>query len=258
MTERSQKEPEKRPDTPKIRVMKNGPYQITGGIPVSTQRIVLDDEGYSYRWNEEEHYPVPDEYILCRCGRSKTKPFCDGIHEKTGFIGTEVASREPYLKQARDYNGPDLNLTDAEIFCATARFCDRAGGIWKLTRESANGEAKRIAIEEAGNCPSGRLVVWDKKTGDAIEPTFERSIGLMEYPEKEASGPIWVRGGIPVESAEGIPYETRNRMTLCRCGHSFNKPFCDSSHLRWTATKYKLADANPTGPFSARPRDTKK
>ena len=43
-------------------------------------------------------------------------------------------------------------------------------------------------------------------------------------------GPIWVRGGIPVASADGKTYEVRNRLTLCRCGRSANKPFCDGSH----------------------------
>jgi hypothetical protein len=73
-------------------------------------------------------------------------------------------------------------------------------------------------------------VVWDKKTGKAIEPEFERSIGLVEDPKIGISGPIWVRGGIPVESADGNIYEIRNRVTLCRCGKSSNKPFCDSSY----------------------------
>jgi CDGSH-type Zn-finger protein len=44
------------------------------------------------------------------------------------------------------------------------------------------------------------------------------------------SGPIWVRGGISVYSGQGMLYEVRNRVTLCRCGKSTNKPFCDSSH----------------------------
>jgi len=59
---------------------------------------------------------------------------------------------------------------------------------------------------------------------------LERSIGTIEDPSKNASGPFWVRGGIPVYSADGKLYQVRNRMTLCRCGKSTNKPFCDSSH----------------------------
>jgi iron-binding CDGSH zinc finger protein len=39
-----------------------------------------------------------------------------------------------------------------------------------------------------------------------------------------------VRGGIQVISADGHDYEIRERQTLCRCGQSRNKPFCDGSH----------------------------
>jgi D-arabinose 1-dehydrogenase-like Zn-dependent alcohol dehydrogenase len=51
-----------------------------------------------------------------------------------------------------------------------------------------------------------------------------------EIPALGCSGPLWVRGGITVESGDGTRYETRNRVTLCRCGASSNKPFCDGSH----------------------------
>ncbi len=216
---------------PKIRTSKNGPYLVSGGIPLAKQIIGIDAAGYSYEWLEGKKYPSTDSYSLCRCGQSKNKPFCDGTHIKVNFNGTETASREPYLDQAETIDGPALELTDAQELCAAARFCHRAGGIWNLTQQSVDSEAKRIAIEEAGNCPSGRLVVWDKK-GKAIEPKFEISIGLTEDPQEGMRGPIWVRGGIPVESADGSTYEIRNRVALCRCGKSSNKPFCDGSHSK--------------------------
>ena len=45
-------------------------------------------------------------------------------------------------------------------------------------------------------------------------------------------GPLWVTGGIAVEGADGETYEVRNRATLCRCGASKNKPFCDGEHTK--------------------------
>jgi hypothetical protein len=86
-------------------------------------------------------------------------------------------------------------------------------------------------IRQVGNCPSGRLVAWDRESGEAVEPDWPQSIGLVEDPSKGVSGPLWVRGGIQVEGADGQSYEVRNRQTLCRCGHSGNKPFCDGSHM---------------------------
>jgi CDGSH-type Zn-finger protein len=35
---------------------------------------------------------------------------------------------------------------------------------------------------------------------------------------------------VQVIGADGFAYEVRNRVTLCRCGASRNKPFCDGSH----------------------------
>ena len=218
-------------DGSKVRVSKDGPYLVSGGIPLTKQIIGIDAAGDSYKWSEGQKCPSKDNYALCRCGRSKNKPFCYGTHNKVNFDGTETASREPYLNQAKRIDGPALELTDAVELCASARFCERAGGIWNLTEQSEDSEAKRIAIEEAGNCPSGRLVVWDKN-GKDIEPKFEPSIGVVEDPQKGMRGPIWVRGGIPVESADGSVYEIRNRVTLCRCGKSSNKPFCDGSHVK--------------------------
>jgi CDGSH-type Zn-finger protein len=122
-------------------------------------------------------------------------------------------------------------LTDVEYLCASARFCHRAGEIWNLIPKSNQPDAKQTAIKEASNCPSGRLVVWEKQTDSPIEPKLEKGIGLIEDPQLDCSGPIWVQGGIPVNSAEGHLYETRNRVTLCRCGKSTIKPYCDSSHF---------------------------
>jgi CDGSH-type Zn-finger protein len=62
-------------------------------------------------------------------------------------------------------------------------------------------------------------------------PEFEPSIVLVDDPHKGVSGPIWVRGRIIIEAADGTTYEVRNRVTLCRYGKSMNKPFCDGSHL---------------------------
>ena len=215
----------------KVKVTKNGPYLVSGGVPLSEQIIGIDTDGQCHGWKEGKKYPVQENYALCRCGKSSNKPFCDGSHIKAKFDGTETAGHETYLEQASEIDGPGLKLTDAPDFCASARFCHRAGGTWKLTQESSNPDARQKAIEEACDCPSGRLVTWDKD-GKVIEPDFEPSIGLVEDTQAGKMGPIWVRGGIPVESADGATYEIRNRVTLCRCGKSSNKPFCDGSHLR--------------------------
>ena len=70
----------------------------------------------------------------------------------------------------------------------------------------------------------------DKESGNVVEQELPASIGVIEDPALGCSGPLWVRGGIPIESEDGKAYEVRNRVTLCRCGASNNMPFCNGSH----------------------------
>jgi hypothetical protein len=93
-------------------------------------------------------------------------------------------------------------------------------------------------LRQVNNCPAGRLVAWDKATGPTVETELPVSIGFIEDPAEACSGPIWLRGEITLVSADGFAYEVRNRMTLCRCGASKNKPFCDGSHaeIKFRAT----------------------
>jgi CDGSH-type Zn-finger protein len=216
---------------PEIRITNNGPYIVSGNVPLSRQTLVCNFSGDSVSWKEGGLLPLQETYSLCRCGGSHNKPFCDGSHLKNHFNGTETASRVPYLERAEWTEGPDIRLSDAPGFCSHARFCVRGKGIWELVEESGNPEARKTAIQMAADCHSGRLVIRDRKTGEPVEPAFEKSIGLVEGPIKGHSGPLWVRGGIPLISADGFVYEIRNRVTLCRCGNSRNKPFCDGSHM---------------------------
>jgi CDGSH-type Zn-finger protein len=217
-------------DKRRIKVNEDGPYTVSGGIPLVDQILVPDSEGLSKGWKVGKHYPAREEYDLCRCGQSKDMPFCDLTHGEIFFNGTETASRKLFIEQIEPETiGPEIIMTDVVALCANARFCDRAGGAWDNTRASDNLEAKNIAIQEVWDCPAGRLVLHDKQ-GNLIEPKFAPSIGLVADPVKQVLGPIWVQGGIPIEAADGTVYEIRNRVTLCRCGKSSNKPFCDGKH----------------------------
>jgi CDGSH-type Zn-finger protein len=221
----------------KITITVNGPYLVQGALPLTHQHIVTNAEGESLSWREGKAVAAPagDRYALCRCGRSGSKPFCDGTHGRIGFDGTETASRERYERQARHIEGPTLVLDDAEALCTFARFCDLKGQVWHLVLESDQPAAARLVEQQAGDCPGGRLRARRRELAQsdsrAIEPHFEPSIGFVQDTAKGVSGPLWVRGGVEVVSADGSAYEMRNRIALCRCGASANKPFCDGSHV---------------------------
>ena len=213
-----------------IRITENGPYVVEGSVPLSRQTIATNDDGDSVGWTQGEQIEARSSYNLCRCGQSGTKPFCDGSHLRVGFDGTETANRAPYSEQARVFRGPTLNMSDEPALCASGRFCDPNGDAWHLVRKEGDAAAQ-LTSRQAGLCPSGRIIAWTKETNVAIEPRLEPSVGLVEDPSQGVAGPIWVRGGVPVFGADGETYEVRNRVTLCRCGASENKPFCDGSHV---------------------------
>jgi CDGSH-type Zn-finger protein len=67
---------------PKITCLPNGPYLVE--TPVD----VVDAAGKPFELGGKA------KVALCRCGHSKTKPFCDGAH-KTGFAAEDAAPRKP-------------------------------------------------------------------------------------------------------------------------------------------------------------------
>jgi CDGSH-type Zn-finger protein len=213
-----------------IHVTKDGPYLVTDNLPLAKVTIGANEDGESVRYDWGKPFKQQHQYALCRCGHSGSKPYCDGTHTKIGFDGTETASRKTYREQAKLIEGPVLSLTDAESLCAFARFCDPNGQVWRLVEETDRAKAKQDFVRQTCDCPSGRLVAWDNETGKPIEPELEPSLGLIEDPVEQCSGPIWARGGIQVIAADGFRYEIRNRVTLCRCGASKNKPYCDGTH----------------------------
>jgi CDGSH-type Zn-finger protein len=98
----------------RIDVTKDGPYAVSGGVPLSEQLIVTNDQGESLEYADGKKYPAQERYTLCRCGQSGHKPFCDDAHAKVKFDGTETAGRQPYSEQAETIEGPARSLTDAK------------------------------------------------------------------------------------------------------------------------------------------------
>lgn len=173
----------------RIKVTKNGPYIVTGSIPLSRENSIADESNIPAKWEKGEKIPAGEEYHLCRCGKSKGKPFCDGKHVEFGFDGTETAGSEKFDEKAEEQVGPDLILKDNVELCTVARFCEAAGNVWNLTDKTNEPLARKKAIEECCNCPSGRLVACDKE-GKEIEPKLPSEVSLVEDTVLEMSGPI--------------------------------------------------------------------
>lgn len=213
---------------PRIKIVRNGPYLVTGNVPLQEKVITPVGEGYVY----EPGRPLPqsETYALCRCGKTSTPPFCDGAHIASAFDGEETACRSGYAQRATRLEGTGIDLLD-DGRCAFARFCHRdSGDAWELAEDSGTDYRRSEAVAAANECPAGRLTAVDKD-GTVHEPTYDYAIEILQDPEEETSAGIFVKGGIPIESADGSTYEIRNRVVLCRCGKSQNKPFCDAAHI---------------------------
>ena len=64
-----------------IKARANGPYRVEGPVRV------IDAQGHEFV------LPPGDAIVLCRCGHSATKPFCDKSHRRVGFVSDDVAPR---------------------------------------------------------------------------------------------------------------------------------------------------------------------
>jgi len=216
----------------KITITKNGPYAVDSGIPLKeVDSIAANREGGVSAYKErKDHGKTNANTYLCRCGHSANKPFCDGHHSKINFDGTETNDRKSYEETARLLQGEIYDALDKEELCVSGRFCDLGAGFWN-TLESYDMADKKYVEHVGCNCPSGRLTLVDKNTGQKMEPKIEKEINLIRDVPAGYLGPIYIKGGIQVIGSDGFQYEVRNRVTLCRCGESENLPFCDASHL---------------------------
>ncbi len=200
--------------TPLITVTQHGPYKLEGGAAlVAAGGEAVGDGSTAF---------------LCRCGQSQSKPFCDGSHKRVGFDGTETADHGAMDDRRDSYEGDGITIHDDRSRCAHAGAC--TGGlsaVWKLGEEPwidpLGAKAEAIAATVA-RCPSGALTYTLPGSRETLEEPAAPAV--MAVPD----GPYRVRGGVQVVSHDGEPFERRARQTLCRCGQSKNKPFCDGSH----------------------------
>jgi len=160
-----------------------------------------------------------------RCGESKNKPLCDGSHEAAGFSGKNLrASRGT----AVEFVGKEITVVDDFSLCAHAGECvdgapdtfftESAGG--RISHPDAS-PAERV-IAAIRRCPSGALLY--KLRGKLVH---EYSADTQILVEKD--GPLHVQRATLNGGARPA---TEDHYTLCRCGASLNKPFCDGMHAK--------------------------
>jgi CDGSH-type Zn-finger protein len=218
----------------KIVVSEDGPYKVYGGIPLVRKTQVVTEYGEPITWKKEETIETSEYYELCRCGQSQEKPFCDFSHVEASFDGSETAdTQKTEVRRIVLKNGKNLVVYRDRTLCIQSGFCgNRFENIPSMMARTDDTRVRSQVIAMVERCPSGSYTYSIQENEPDIEPDLPEQIAATTEMTDDGPimGPLWVTGNIPIERSDGQPLETRNRVTLCRCGRSSTKPLCDGSH----------------------------
>jgi CDGSH-type Zn-finger protein len=204
--------------------------------------------------------PAPPTVALCRCGVSATKPWCDGSHVTSGFTDAKDAKRVPDRRDA--YPAKQATVTDNRGTCAHSGFCtDQLSAAFRASKEpfvDAGGARIDEILRAVRACPSGALGL--QLHGDTSSGQADQS--RTRVIEVSRDGPYRVRGGAALHDASGDDVarntgSSAEHYSLCRCGHSLNKPFCSGMHwyvdFKDPVVPGEAADAPPADDTVATP-----
>jgi CDGSH-type Zn-finger protein len=162
---------------------------------------------------------------LCRCGASANKPFCDGTHARVGFSSEKNSERTP--DGVRDFAGAEITVHYNLLQCAAAERCSqRLAAVFRKGEEpwiQPDRAAPDDIMRTIARCPSGALRYTTKGETGPAPRAGPPEISIIE------NGPYAVEG-IALSVDDWSEGAGREKYTLCRCGASRNKPFCDGSH----------------------------
>jgi len=204
-------------EKPKIACLPNGPYYLLNDMTPKVVPNICKSTG------------DPCETIagvaLCRCGGSQNKPFCDGTHGKNGFKDEKLTDGSANKRE--HYPGKKITINDNRGVCAHVGNCtDNLKSVFKLDEEpwiDPDGASVEAIIEVIKTCPSGAL----SYSIDGVEhKNYEREPMVTILKD----GPYAVTGGVELLDQPMAEGTSNEHYTLCRCGGSKNKPFCDGTH----------------------------
>jgi len=205
---------------PKIACVANGPYYLLHDMEAKQVPNLRRASG--------ESCATVRGVALCRCGGSKNKPFCDGTHSAIGFKDAKTADPSKDIRDS--YAGKRITILDNRSICAHAGFCtDELKAVFRMREEpwiNPDGAAVEAIVATIGKCPSGAL----SYAIDGVEAKPPERAPMVTVTD---NGPYAITGGVELMGVKFGQGASTEHYTLCRCGASKNKPFCDGSH--WDA-----------------------
>ncbi|MDG6243754.1 MAG: CDGSH iron-sulfur domain-containing protein [Methanolobus sp.] len=195
---------------PSIKVSKNGPYIAKNVKTLRNSKGVFIDTK-----------PV---ITLCRCGGSSKMPFCDGTHANNGFSGEN--EKGPVTGRVETYVGKDISIHRNKDICCHVGHCVR--NLPSVFKKGQDPWADPDAVDPQEiaqlirTCPSGAL---SYTINGELHKEYSRESEIFVLKD----GPYNVTG-IRLDDPDDSEPETHDHYSLCRCGASRNKPFCDGTH----------------------------
>jgi len=130
----------------------------------------------------------------------------------------------------KDYTTEHITVTYSAKRCIHAAKCvaglpqvfDVQKRPW-IQPEQAEADA---VAEVVMQCPTGALQFTRHDGGPAEPVPTENTIQV------KANGPLHLHGDLTISDSQGNPLHHDTRISLCRCGDSQNKPFCDNTHKK--------------------------
>jgi len=218
-------------EKPKILPLPNGPYYLIDDMKPKIVEKLQNSKG--------EPLSTVRGVALCRCGASKNKPFCDGTHSTIGFssenkvdenVGTGIGEKKIVKDKRKDYVGKKITIHDNRRICSHAAECvNNLPSVFKLSsRPWINPDAAEVEeiVDTIRKCPSGAL----SYSIDSIEYRDQNDRNPMVTVSKD--GPYVITGRVEL-MGDNIRFgdgASKEHYTLCRCGASNIKPFCDGMH----------------------------
>ena len=212
---------------PKIVPLPNGPYYLINDMEPKIVENLQNSRG--------EPLSTVRGVALCRCGASNNKPFCDGTHGTIGFSSenkdTATSNGGNIIRDKRkSYVGKKITIHDNRKICSHAAECvNNLPSVFRLNARpwiDPDSAGVEEIINTVRKCPSGAL----SYSLDDVEYKDQNERKPMVTVSKD--GPCVVTGGIEL-IGDNIRFgdgASKEHYTLCRCGASNNKPFCDGMH----------------------------
>ena len=204
-------------EKPKIACLPNGPYYLLNDL---TPRVIPNIQK-----SKGDPCTTITGVALGRGGGSNNKPFCDKTQKKNGFTDKKLTGGT--LNKRDNYVGTQITIHDNRGICAHSGHCtDNLSSVFKLNDEpwiDPEGATAKDIVNTIKKCPSGAL----SYTIDNVEYRDQDREPMVTVTK---DGPYAVIGGIELVDQPLGEGASTEHYTLCRCGGSKNKPFCDGTH----------------------------